>query len=151
MLFDLIYQPIKRLCVNAKTEENYFQVRRMEKTDNLFDDLLEYRFDNNSNGILQNYLQDLTERVMDAPLLLLILTAFERLCIPSAHVHHLDQDIPTINTSSFSQISSPIEAIQGNALRYMSKHHHNLLVLYQISDTYLAVSCCQSGLKGYLV
>lgn len=78
----------------------------MKKKDNLFDDLLEYRFDNNSNGILQNYLQDLTKWVIDAPLLLLILAVFERLCVPSVNVCHIDQYIPIINTSSFSQIFS---------------------------------------------
>ncbi|CEG81997.1 hypothetical protein RMATCC62417_16129 [Rhizopus microsporus] len=52
-------------------------------------------------------LQDLTEWVMDAPLLLLILAVFERLCAFSVHVRNLDQDRSTINTSSFSQIFCP--------------------------------------------
>jgi hypothetical protein len=45
-----------------------------------------------------NNLQDLTKLVMDAPLLLLIIGVFERLCIPSAHVRNFDRHRPTIHS-----------------------------------------------------
>jgi hypothetical protein len=57
-------------------------------------------------GQIPNSLQDLTKLVMDAPLLLLIIDVFERLCIPSAHVRNLDRHRLTISTSSFNQIFS---------------------------------------------
>lgn len=53
-----------------------------------------------------NNLRDLTKLVMDAPLLLLIIDVFERLCIPSVHVRNLDRHRPTIDTSTFNQIFS---------------------------------------------
>lgn len=53
---------------------------------------------------IPNNLQDLTKLMMGAPLLLLIIDVFERLCIPSAHVHNLDGHRPTMDTSTFNKI-----------------------------------------------
>ncbi|KAI8992441.1 hypothetical protein BDB01DRAFT_778454 [Pilobolus umbonatus] len=51
-------------------------------------------------------LQDLTKLVMDAPLLLLIIDAFGRLCVPSTGVSSPDRHRPTISKSRFNQIFS---------------------------------------------
>ncbi|KAG1038497.1 hypothetical protein G6F43_012681 [Rhizopus delemar] len=55
---------------------------------------------------IPNNVQDLTKLVMDAPLLLLIIDVFERLCIPSVHARNLDRHRPTISETNFKQIFS---------------------------------------------
>lgn len=50
-----------------------------------------YVFHELGKVLIPNNLQDLTKLVMDAPLFLLIIDVFERLCIPSAHVRNIDR------------------------------------------------------------
>ncbi|ORX48778.1 hypothetical protein DM01DRAFT_260139 [Hesseltinella vesiculosa] len=53
-----------------------------------------------------NCIQDLPKLVMDAPLLLLIIDVFERLCTLSPHTLDLNRHRPTIDRSIFNQIFS---------------------------------------------